>query len=269
MNVGQLISALSKLPAGMPVVVAQEDEPLGNYGVAAVSAVQMQRDDSWGHRDVWDPAYGTEKTEVVTVAFLETDEPPRQVIDVELPAEVAAAPALEHAGPAGSYTYTEMWPATTPPGATGRSLFCILCGHDVYGGLLCDSCTRIVEQPPAEVAAPSAGELEVIRLAPNDVEAAELRTLGWHEVGTNPDGGVLFARPVPVTTSEVEIPLWWAADSSYVVRGSIGDQSAVIDNATRCADCGQPPAAGQKWTATLAATPADATWRHTLSDCPA
>jgi hypothetical protein len=46
LTVGQLIDVLSKLDPDLPVVMSQEDEPLGHYGVRSVEVYDMQRENT-------------------------------------------------------------------------------------------------------------------------------------------------------------------------------------------------------------------------------
>ncbi|AHG24385.1 hypothetical protein PBI_MICHELLEMYBELL_64 [Mycobacterium phage MichelleMyBell] len=96
LTAGQLIAQLLKVPADTPVVMSQEDDPLGNYGVRRVEFTDMQRDpcyaDGPGGRDSWhrphdsyrdyDPPQG--------VVFLGAERPWQPTIDGEI-----ALPELE------------------------------------------------------------------------------------------------------------------------------------------------------------------------------
>lgn len=80
MTAGQLIAALSKVDPDTPVVMSQEDEPCGDYGVRAVEFVDMQReplyaDGAWGF-DTW---HGCE-ARYPTPRWSDKYDPPRQVV---------------------------------------------------------------------------------------------------------------------------------------------------------------------------------------------
>lgn len=84
MNVGELIRQLSKLDPDLPVVMAQEDEPVGNYEVLAVDERSMHPDKTFTldpaawHDSCWTPELPPQQ-----VAFLGRDRPYLPVIDAE------------------------------------------------------------------------------------------------------------------------------------------------------------------------------------------
>jgi hypothetical protein len=47
LTAGQLIEQLSKVDPSTPVVMSQEDEPCGDYGVRGVEVVRMQRENTY------------------------------------------------------------------------------------------------------------------------------------------------------------------------------------------------------------------------------
>lgn len=47
LTVGQLIEQLSRLDPNLPVVMSQEDDPLGDYGVRSVGVDEMQRESTY------------------------------------------------------------------------------------------------------------------------------------------------------------------------------------------------------------------------------
>ncbi|ATW61093.1 hypothetical protein SEA_ANDIES_60 [Mycobacterium phage Andies] len=57
LTAGQLIAQLLKVPADTPVVMSQEDEPVGCYGVRSVELEEMRRDPTYADgpfgRDSW------------------------------------------------------------------------------------------------------------------------------------------------------------------------------------------------------------------------
>jgi hypothetical protein len=225
LTVQQLIGALTKLPPDMPVVVTQEDEPLGNYGVTGVSQQAMHRDESWSYRDVWDWDAGSRSGPKTPVAYLETDEPVRPVVDAEVEPPALPAP----------------------------------------------------EQPPAEVAAPSAGELAPTpqptrRIAYSELDAAEYRAMGWIEAGETDDGATVFLRPMPAVEAQLPIDdyvIGLLADGEHLaIRGGAANHMrAYLTAEVTCTNCGKGPRRGENWTATLAADDDGGSWRHS-EVCP-
>jgi hypothetical protein len=120
MIVAELLRELAKLPADMPVVVSQEDEPLsGVYGVTAVSVERMKRDTYWHHRETWDFSghYGAEPDPRIEVCYLDVDEPAPVVVDAEQPSAAVARPAVEAPGRLipGDDGYQGPWPTAIGP----------------------------------------------------------------------------------------------------------------------------------------------------------
>jgi hypothetical protein len=95
LTAGELIHQLSKVPPETPVVMSQEDEPCGDYGVRSIDLEEMQREalhaggrygydtyhrSEWGTRKVWNERYDPPQT----VVFLSKELPYQPVIDAEL-----------------------------------------------------------------------------------------------------------------------------------------------------------------------------------------
>lgn len=80
LTASELIRQLQKVPPDTPVVMSQEDEPAGDYGVRAVDVVDMQRDPLYADgsfgRDVY---YGYEARFPV-IRWSDRYEPPRPVV---------------------------------------------------------------------------------------------------------------------------------------------------------------------------------------------
>jgi hypothetical protein len=147
MNVGELMAQLAKLPPDMPVVVAQEDEPLGPYGITGVDRVRMRRDDFWSHREVWEHHGGyTIDPALVEVCYLETDEPPTQIVDAEV---------VEHRAAIEGYDRDTRTLATAdqahadfvsmPAALAALDARCVGCGQPAPPGKLCPACTTVFE----------------------------------------------------------------------------------------------------------------------------
>lgn len=84
-NVGELIQRLQKLDLELPVVMAQEDEPVGCYEVLDVDERTMHPDKTFT-RDptAWHDSCYTPELPPQQVAFLGRDRPYLPVIDVEV-----------------------------------------------------------------------------------------------------------------------------------------------------------------------------------------
>jgi hypothetical protein len=140
-NVGELMAQLAKLPPELPVVVPQEDQPLGDYGVTGVERVRMTRDDTWSHRQVWESGAG-----LVEVAYLEIDEPPTQIVDAEVDEHRAAIEGYDRdTRTLGTADQAHADFVSMPAALAALDARCVGCGQPAPPGKLCPACTTVFE----------------------------------------------------------------------------------------------------------------------------
>lgn len=133
MNSHELALELLKLPDA-PVVMSQEDEPLGDYEVCGAEAATMYRDSFWRTgRLVWSSSANRDDDGPQTAIYLSADQPPAIVVDApdaEVVVETKQVPCPSCGNP---LTVS----AVTLPGDTA----------------ICGRCQQYVTLPPTPVKA--------------------------------------------------------------------------------------------------------------------
>lgn len=163
MNVGELMAKLAKLPPDMPVVMAQDNEPVtGTYSVGGVEQLRMRRDSLWSDPEAWEFAVlSRPEDRDVDVCYLDFNEPARQIIDADVERHRLAIEGYDR----DTRTLSTADQAHAELTAPGRDAFvtmpatlaaldaaiapnnCAGCGKPSPVGALCNLCTQVLEGP--------------------------------------------------------------------------------------------------------------------------